>query len=1078
MDLLALILAAANRHICTGRCPYCPVHYSYKGVDSMNIENIICRTVSIPNRETRDCYEYGGHSDIAESILRQYATGGSSSDLFDLYLENEGKSIQQLCSDICISDLNEALLDEDNQWIEIFNETILHIYKTLKLRDNKIIDLFGIVKECFYPFSLYIHNRITQCNSEELPITDHAVQQYCEQFFNRIADIVIDTLLTCLKTYYREPDSATMIKSIANVDTFAFYSWFMAEGIELVYNTYPLLIKKVCKCADQHIENYFELINRFVGNCDDLANSFCISDGKIYITGLQGNLSDYHHGGKSVQRIEVCDTKHIYYKPRSMAIDIAWYAFLEKCYNLGLDYVFYKPMILDCGNYGYMEEITYIPANNTRDMELYFSNAGAMCCIVSMLGGTDFHHENIIAHGCSPVLIDIETLLTPKPKALYGIQTAGMEDNVSTRTGRTLMLQHWVGNTPDSAREIGGFTSKMSPHMNIQIGSQGELFAAQDYINEFSIGFSNAYDFFLNHRQEIIDHGLLHIFDNCQLRYVFRRTSLYASLNRHFFNARFMRDIKLFEGVSSRLCAGILLNFRPSDAKNMWPITEAERIASSIGDIPYFTCRGNSSDLRTSSGVCVHDFFDSTPVMLAMQNLDAMSKKNKDLELFYIREDLQLCSEQNKHSISTPLLSYSNIIRNRISTSSIDKNQYIERCGKMLSVCQRYELPGSEFEYYAPVRNRKTTRYNIEVLPTSIYDGNLGILLSKFAYAKLTDDVHMQKRIVEKILQIHEEEYACNCSSATLNIGFSQGVAGYLQTLMLLSNMSGDKVFLEMANQVVLSMPYENITRTTEFDFFSGLSGFLYYSCKLYSQMPRIPLRTKIECVSNALMHMRNTTNSENKGLWTTSNEYQPLTGLAHGQSGIAMALIAAWKVLNNTDMLIAAKNGLMYEMKCYSRQSNNWYDFRKFNVRIRDAGPSIAYNPRFMHGYCSGSPGIGMSRIICAKILQTHEFDTAIDNVIRYCQTNSLIGNDTLCCGTAGWIDFLVEASQYKKLPSLHHDAIQICESIQPDQSGQPFMLSSFSSNSEISLFKGISGIAYQMMRLVSPDEIPSIIK
>src|SRR5439155_9309141 len=50
------------------------------------------------------------------------------------------------------------------------------------------------------------------------------------------------------------------------------------------------------------------------------------------------------------------------------------------------------------------------------DAEAYFRRSGALLCVVYLLHGTDCHAENVVDAGSHPVLVDVETVLTPHPR--------------------------------------------------------------------------------------------------------------------------------------------------------------------------------------------------------------------------------------------------------------------------------------------------------------------------------------------------------------------------------------------------------------------------------------------------------------------------------------------------------------------------------------------------------------------------------------------------------------------------------------------------------------------------------------
>ena len=1042
----------------------------------LNITSIIEKTINRTEKQDSNLYLQTKKDELAIQIWRKYATGNSSSSLLEHVLKNEGLSFDEVTSKVKIKELEVAIHSKENLWvydIQAIMERYHQTDKTVLLNSSEM----SITQICLLPFIEYMQEKSEKYiyNAEIKHISKQAVKEYAYLLLNHLVFVADDTLLTCARSYEKTMDVLYWRDVPIKKSKLSFIHWFYSEGIIQMFNTYPLLLKKLITFTETHFKNFCAFVDNFQRDRELIADKFSIPLSEVKIRHISGNLSDSHHGGKTVMRLEM-SSKVLYYKPRSLAVDDAWIFFISKLSMHNFPTQLYAPTTLNMGDYGYVQEIKYCESMPEQELHKYYRNAGGLCCIVSMLGGSDFHHENIIAYGKIPVLVDVETIITPKPASFYGLTEINKNQGVATHVGRTLMLQHWVGKTLSSSQDIGGFTSEETKQQNIPIIEKSIKKGAEYYIDDFVEGFQNAYDFFLKQKNIIQKEGWLNVFAQCTFRYVFRRTALYYSLIKHFYSATFMRDAMYFEGALSRFGAGLLLNFDKADAKKLWNIVLEEKRSARQGDIPYFICQGNSKALFTINGLCVDNFFEASPVELASRNLLLMSKENEYREVHYIKLDLNTCFTQKQFSNNTPLLSYQKINRSPMALKKIFDLQLIEEIGNLIDKINEFEMAECAFDYYAPVRNRKNTRYNIEVLPTDIYSGSLGILVVQAAYANLSNDRKLREAVLAKIAKICVEEFCAGRYASSLNLSYSQGISGLVQAAILIVDILGDDRLLKMVSKVVLEIPQEHLTRMTEFDFFGGLSGVLYYFSKLHQIQPNEKLREKIILLSNELLK-RATINESGQLLWKTENEYRPLVGLAHGQSGIGIAFLESWKITEEPKLYETAQALFKYEKACFSKEENNWFDYRKFDVKLRDFAGDRIYKPRFMHGYCSGAPGIGISRIIASRQTNLQMYESDIDKVIEFCKKEEIIGNDSLCCGSCAWIDFLIEAAQYYNDPKLLAHAKSICAGIIPKNSGVDYILSNINGTYDISLFKGYSGIAYQFMRVLSPQEIPSVI-
>lgn len=160
------------------------------------------------------------------------------------------------------------------------------------------------------------------------------------------------------------------------------------------------------------------------------------------------------------------------------------------------------------------------------------------------------------------------------------------------------------------------------------------------------------------------------------------------------------------------------------------------------------------------------------------------------------------------------------------------------------------------------------------------------------------------------------------------------------------------------------------------------------------------------------------------------------------------------------------------YERNAIDPQCFNLPDYRRFQVKLRESSPK-QYMPRFMHGNCSGIIGstaaiLQIQELIedCYPvILEALQCDVWLQNVKKYLDNTDLVGNDSLCCGTAAWLDLL---NTIRQIPKYNDWANQKMWSIIMSLNDAGIVFNAFSDQIEdISLFKGITGIGYCALRI-----------
>src|SRR5208283_1656347 len=93
-----------------------------------------------------------------------------------------------------------------------------------------------------------------------------------------------------------------------------------------------------------------------------------------------------------------------------------------------------------------------------------------------------------------------------------------------------------------------------------------------------------------------------------------------------------------------------------------------------------------------------------------------------------------------------------------------------------------------------------------------------------------------------------------------------------------------------------------------------------------------------------------------------------PLTGMSHGASGIAFALLELHAATGRSQFLEAARGGFAYEDSLFDPKVGNWPD-------LRAAGdPGTAPLPP-SHGrtWCHGAPGIALARLRAVALDPEH---------------------------------------------------------------------------------------------------------
>lgn len=153
--------------------------------------------------------------------------------------------------------------------------------------------------------------------------------------------------------------------------------------------------------------------------------------------------------------------------------------------------------------------------------------------------------------------------------------------------------------------------------------------------------------------------------------------------------------------------------------------------------------------------------------------------------------------------------------------------------------------------------------------------------------------------------------------------------------------------------------------------------------------------------------HVVRTASRGGEGLrWDDGGDGRPApVGLAHGASGVALALAELADVTGDPAWCEAAEAACAYERRWFDARKRNWAD-------LRDAGGGLARARWDRYQWCYGAPGIALarSRVVRVSADPAVEEETAVAVAATHrAAAFPRHGHDvSLCHGAAGLADLL----------------------------------------------------------------------
>ncbi|MEU5654581.1 type 2 lanthipeptide synthetase LanM family protein [Streptomyces sp. NPDC047737] len=413
-------------------------------------------------------------------------------------------------------------------------------------------------------------------------------------------------------------------------------------GLASLVTVYPVLARILAQTAMNAADAFAEMLGRLAADSEVLGSWAVLGDGDLLgsatalgdgpagrltgygphtLTEVESGTGDCHRGGRSVMLLRFADGTRLVYKPRPLAAHRHFGALVHWFNSLAGTPDLRVPRVLDRGAYGWAEFVEDAACRSAEETTLFYRRLGALLALLHVLDGTDLHHENLVAHGPHPVLVDVETLFhppltqappaDPATRALHGsVHRVGLLpqllvgdttalDMSAVGGGRAasspLETAAWAAAGTDTmhlVRRTGRFTESANrPTLD---GVLADPFQFTDALCE---GFRAAYTAVGESRDELLGpKGLLRIFEADETRFVSRPTWTYATLLHESTHPDLMRDAAERQQVFALLRTGAL------GAPALAGLEDEEITELWRGDVPVFTTRPDLTDLWSGDG--------------------------------------------------------------------------------------------------------------------------------------------------------------------------------------------------------------------------------------------------------------------------------------------------------------------------------------------------------------------------------------------------------------------------------------------------------------------------------------------
>lgn len=837
------------------------------------------------------------------------------------------------------------------------------------------------------------------------------------------------------------------------VDTAAYEGfWHRLHG------RYPGLVDRLHVVVDNRCAAAGDFAARFAADRADLRALLDADPGELRKADI--GAGDSHRGGHAVTAVH-CAGGTVMYKPRPTAVD-ARLAELVAALTDGPDAI-RVPRVLVRDTYGWAEHVTHRHCADDTELRAFYRGLGHWLAVMRLVAGTDLHAENIIAAGPVPVVVDCESVFTPRPP--FPPTGAGEATDIAAEllNGTVLRTGLLPGRGAGLAwRGVDGSGMGMLPGEQPEIGLPDLDGAGTDtarivirpqplppaenlpsprpqlhrYWGEVLTGFEEMAD-----RITALDHAgglepLLSAFADCVVRVVVRDSEAYAELARMLWHPVGLHDPSAAEDKAVALLAQHSANTRGPAGTDVHRAEVADLWA---GDIPVFTSTPAEGWLHTPAGTVCGPRTDQITLALDRWRTGDLDLERRVTRAALVSAYLNQGTEPDLHRMPPA----------EPDTRDLDRRRRALAAGLVRELAA-HAVRGDDgtATWFAPVLVR--SGWQTTPLPPDLYGGTLGVALLLAGYrtevtAGRADEVPELAGLLDGTLATarRTQRYWLDQATTTKRrpdpVGGYIGLGSQIWCWLALDHLTEA---LELADQVPAALDASEAP-----DIVTGTAGVIVPLLALArrtgdDRWTDLAVRAGDRLAAEALRP------ADGHACWPVLNWRDGIGGFGHGATGIAWALARLAEATGDTrhDKLVAA--ALAYENTWYDAEQGGWRD-------PRDPDNLVA-------AWCHGAVGVGLA----AADLHA---DDLLARAVAATEHGGLGWTHTLCHGDTGAWELLAAAR-----PA---DRTELTATVVTSLENNGLTTGLARDVYSPSMLSGSGGIAYQLLRMHPDCTLPSVL-
>ena len=818
---------------------------------------------------------------------------------------------------------------------------------------------------------------------------------------------------------------------------------------------YPMAARLCATVVDLWVAATTEFLQRLDADWSQIAATFGDGTPLEPVSHLIGDCSDPHGGGRTVLIAEWESGLSVVYKPRTVGVDAAFSRLIDRLNpHLG-EFALHSLRVLPRDDFGWIQRAELDVCSSGADVERYYARCGALLCLVYALNGTDFHHENLLACGEHPVLLDLEMLLGPRFTLVEELPAAGLASIASGRDVlesvlnlRMLPVAKEAGF--GAAVDVGALSDTAGGHH--RAAHDGRAVPASAYVDAIVRGFTLMHEVLRRESASLIaSGGVLDALRDETVRIVLRNTSLYQALIQRTLRPEYLRSGLAF-GVQLDVLAKTFLSME--DRPTVWPAVNAERRELEQMDVPIFSVGVDSRDLRCERGVVARDAFVESPYEMMLRRLHGLDDADLARQVDFIRGAFAATARRGLHSRRLVAAVSGHDPREQrpiardesIAAARAIANEVLGRAATRTA---------TETSWIGAAYAPSSRRYTLQPMRYDLFDGYGGLSLFFAALARVSGDdsaratalsalapLRTRFRVLERLMRIRRAS----------DVGLGFGPASVALALARIGRLLDEPDLLGESRGVIDLVTPRLVETQDAHDVIAGSAGAILILIALHAQFGDAELLKRAALFGAHLVERR--IRIGDSLVWRAPTRIVD-SGFAHGQAGIAYALQRLGAVMGERAFSDAADQAIAFER---ARMASSSADVGRDDLTA---------------AWSHGRTGIALARLGGGAADDAALRD--IDDGLALARRNFGCGVHSLCCGDAGRIDLFVESASRLRRRALFDEAQRMAGSLVSH--GRYDTGWGDQQTWELGLFHGTAGIGYTLLRVAEPALIPSVL-